>query len=276
MAPSVTFRRLLAGTTALSVPLILVGVYTAIAGFGLTCDARWPLCDGAVFGLFPANWGSFVEWFHRLIAMIFGGTILGTLASARGQSLDRRVLAPVVLATLITPLQIVFGALTVTTYEQVILAAHFSTAVLIFGLLVAATVQVRRMTGTASSITRTAVGSVALLASAIPLTPRFLFVPSAAGHALYYGLALLGLGGLIAAGVTTTGRSRLCATAGGVIVSLGLVLSRITIVSIDQTILVGATVGTTLVGIAAVAVVYGLSDGEVDPGVESGYSGRPN
>lgn len=270
MAPSVTFRRLLAGTTVLSVPLILVGVYTAIAGFGLTCEARWPLCDGAVFGLFPANWGSFVEWFHRLIAMVFGFAILGTLASGWRRSLDRTILIPVGLATLITPLQIVFGALTVTTYEELVLAVHFTTAIAIFGLLVVATVQANRAMGAMQPIKTTVVGTGSLLALAVPLTPRLLFALPLEAYLLYYGLVLLGLGGLLAAAVVTTGRTRIVAATGGMFVGIGLVLSRLTITAIDQSIVVGAPVVTVLTGIAAIAAVYGLHD--VNAAVESTYS----
>jgi cytochrome c oxidase assembly protein subunit 15 len=272
MAPSGTFRRLLAGTTALSVPLILVGVYTAIAGFGLTCAARWPLCDGAVFGLFPANWGSFVEWFHRLIAMLFGFAIIGTLAKGWRESADRSILVPVTLATLVTPLQIVFGALTVTTYEEVVLATHFTTAIAIFGLLVVATVRTDRLLENAPHVDRIAAGAAGLLAIAVPLTPRFLFALPLEAYILYYGLVLLGLGGLLAAAVLTTGRPRLVAATGSAIVVFGLVLSRLTITAVDQSILVGTTIATVLLGIAAMLFVYGSPEEAIDRGVESARS----
>ena len=71
-------RQLTATSAAMTFVLVLLGVYTAADGAGLTCAGAWPLCDGAVFGLFPANWPSFVEWFHRLWAMITGLVIVGT------------------------------------------------------------------------------------------------------------------------------------------------------------------------------------------------------
>ena len=76
------FRRLLLGTTVATAVTALVGVVTATSGAGLTCEARWPLCDGAVFGLFPANFMSFIEWSHRLVAMITGFLIIGTTVAA--------------------------------------------------------------------------------------------------------------------------------------------------------------------------------------------------
>ena len=43
-------RRLFAGTTALTFALILLGVYTASAGAGLSCGADWPFCAGGSSG----------------------------------------------------------------------------------------------------------------------------------------------------------------------------------------------------------------------------------
>jgi len=54
------FRNLLFGSTVATLVLMLVGLYTAFVGAGLTCERRWPFCDGWL-GLFPANWTSFVE-----------------------------------------------------------------------------------------------------------------------------------------------------------------------------------------------------------------------
>ncbi|WP_202613830.1 COX15/CtaA family protein [Halostella pelagica] len=126
------FRGLAVATAIMTFLLILIGLYTATAGFGLTCETRWPFCDGAVFGLFPANWGSFVEWFHRLVAMATGFMILGLTAAAWRGGRSRRVRYAAATATLVLPTQIVLGALTVTEYELLILAAHFATALLIF------------------------------------------------------------------------------------------------------------------------------------------------
>jgi cytochrome c oxidase assembly protein subunit 15 len=126
------FRSLAVATAVLTYLLILIGIYTATAGFGLTCEARWPVCDGAVFGLFPANWGSFVEWFHRLVAMVTGFAILGLAGAAWRGGRSRRVRYATAAAALVLPSQILLGALTVTQYELLILAAHFTTALLIF------------------------------------------------------------------------------------------------------------------------------------------------
>jgi cytochrome c oxidase assembly protein subunit 15 len=177
--------------------LMLLGVYTAAAGAGLTCEARWPLCDGAVFGLFPANWGSFVEWFHRLVAMLTGALILGTTVAAWRRGAPRRVRLALAGATLLLPSQIALGALTVTRYELVILTAHFVTAAGIYSLVVAAAAWVTP--ADAARLRRT----VALAAGALPLvallSPRVLVTFDATVQFVYYGLGLAAYGALLAA-----------------------------------------------------------------------------
>jgi cytochrome c oxidase assembly protein subunit 15 len=70
-----SFRRFAAFTTGLVLSLMMLGVYTAATGSGLACSAQWPLCDN---GLLPQTIPSFIEWFHRLVAMVAGFFILGT------------------------------------------------------------------------------------------------------------------------------------------------------------------------------------------------------
>jgi heme a synthase len=130
------FRHLAATAAGMTFVLILLGVYTAAAGAGLSCGAQWPLCDG---GLFPQSWPSFVEWFHRLFAMITGFVILGTTYAAWRHTDDRRLQGATALSLLVLPAQIVLGGLTVTVYAELIQVAHHAAALIIFGSLVAAT-----------------------------------------------------------------------------------------------------------------------------------------
>ena len=136
----VRFRHLAAATTGMTFTLILLGVYTAAAGAGLSCGARWPLCNGAVFGLFPANWPSFIEWFHRLVAMVTGFMILGTTYAAWRYREESRLTRASGLALVVLPVQVVLGGLTVTRYTIPIQVAHHATALVIFAALVATTV----------------------------------------------------------------------------------------------------------------------------------------
>jgi len=130
------FRRLLTATTALTFGLILLGVYTGAIGAGLTCGATWPLCDGK---LFPANWASFVEWFHRLVAMITGFAILGsTIAAWRGEY-TRKIRYATGIATVVLPVQILLGANTIINFGAAAQVLHHTAALTILTAMVAAT-----------------------------------------------------------------------------------------------------------------------------------------
>lgn len=141
----VRFRRLIVATTGLTYVLMLLGIYTAAFGAGLTCGARWPFCDGWL-GLFPANIPSFIEWFHRLVAMITGFVILGAAYAGWTRQNDRRVAWTITLAVLLLPLQIGLGAVTVTLsgifpwgYAPSVQLLHYAVALAILALLTVAT-----------------------------------------------------------------------------------------------------------------------------------------
>jgi cytochrome c oxidase assembly protein subunit 15 len=134
----VHFRHYLALTTASTFFLILLGVYTGKIGAGLACEGRWPFCDGWL-GLFPAHWPSFVEWFHRLVAMLVGFMILGAgIVSYRGDY-DRRITYALGIAIAVLPVQILFGANTVLNFGVTASMFHQTAAQLIFASLVFAT-----------------------------------------------------------------------------------------------------------------------------------------
>ncbi|WP_158056109.1 COX15/CtaA family protein [Halorussus halophilus] len=132
----VRYRHLAAVTTGLTFALILLGVYTAAMGAGLSCSAQWPLCDG---GVLPQTFPSFVEWFHRLIAMITGFFIIGTTVGAWKYHSEKRIRGAATLALAVTPLQIVLGGATVLVYTPLVQVAHHAAAMIIFGALVATT-----------------------------------------------------------------------------------------------------------------------------------------
>ena len=133
-----SFRHYLAVTTVSTLGLILLGVYTGKVGAGLACEGRWPFCDGWL-GLFPATWPSFVEWFHRLVAMVVGFMILGAGAVAWRSDYDRYVRFALTLAIVMLPVQIIFGANTVLNFGLWASMAHQIAAQIIFGSLVFAT-----------------------------------------------------------------------------------------------------------------------------------------
>ena len=134
---------LLASTLILVVATILLGVATKAAGAGLACEANWPVCDGGLLNLFPANVPSFFEWIHRVVAMVAGFFIVGTAVAAwRGAVTDRRVVWAVTLGMVLTPIQVLLGRETVLAYEMTVLNLHFWTAVVIFVLFAASAVLV--------------------------------------------------------------------------------------------------------------------------------------
>ncbi len=189
-------RRLLLVTTVTTAITALVGVITATTGAGLTCEARWPLCDGAVFGLFPANFMSFIEWFHRLVAMIAGLLIIGSAIAAWRGGGSRRVRFATLAAMALTPLQVVFGAFTVLVYEFVfgysvlVLTIHFGLAAAILGLLVAATVWAYSEVSAVTTDGIRRAGTVALVGFPVmvALTPRLFFTFGEVVQFIYYGI----------------------------------------------------------------------------------------
>jgi cytochrome c oxidase assembly protein subunit 15 len=213
-----SFHHFAAATTGLTFALLLLGIYTAVAGAGLTCAARWPFCDGWM-GLFPANWPSFIEWFHRLVAMIVGFLVLGLTVAAWRRGRDRAVRLTTTAALALLPTQIVLGALTVTQYEILILSAHFLFGLTIFALLVAATALALgpRLAAPRRSA---ALAALALVPLVVVATPFVLVSGSVPVHMLYYAVGLLAFSALLSLGVWTlpdarSGARRVPATAFG-------------------------------------------------------------
>jgi len=220
-------RRLAGGSVAMTFVLVLLGVYTAAAGAGLTCAQRWPLCDGAVFGLFPADFPSFVEWFHRLWAMITGFVVVGATLSAWRGGVDRRVTGALAGATLILPSQVILGALTVTRYELLILVAHFVTAFAILTLLVAGAV--RAYEGRVDVPTRrrqAALLATALLPAYVVLSPRLLLVYSPGVQVAFYAVGMAVYAALVAVALTSGGGVRALAGTGAAVLFVELVAGR--------------------------------------------------
>ena len=108
-----TFRRYAAATTGMTLSLFALGVYTAATGSGLACQAQWPLCSDQLIPALTIN-PDFIEWFHRVWAMITGFLIIGVAAWTWLGGFDRRTRLAATLAVAILPLQITVGAITVT------------------------------------------------------------------------------------------------------------------------------------------------------------------
>jgi cytochrome c oxidase assembly protein subunit 15 len=200
----VTFPRFAAFTTGLTLTLVMLGVYTAATGSGLACSAQWPLCDN---GLLPQTIPSFIEWFHRLVAMITGWFIIGTaIWSWRRPETGTRLTAT--LAVLLLPLQISIGAVTVTLngmlpagYSPPTQGAHLVVALTIFSLLVWTALSARASGAPPLPRVRRAL-LVAFGALVASILASRVFTPTPygpTGQALFYGASLLAVAALIAA-----------------------------------------------------------------------------
>jgi cytochrome c oxidase assembly protein subunit 15 len=210
------FRRFAAFTTALVGTLMMLGVYTAATGSGLACSAQWPLCDN---GLLPQTVPSFIEWFHRLVAMVAGFFIVGTALWAFSAG-DRRTKLAATLAVVLLPLQVSIGAVTVTLngllpggYTPSTQGAHLVVALTIFTALVLTTLRAYAGEWTVPRNRRL---DRALLGAAVLLPVAALFsrvVPlvayGPAQQAVFYGVSLALVAALVAASTWAGRRLRL-------------------------------------------------------------------
>lgn len=259
-------RRLLLVTSGLTVLTMVMGVYTAEFGAGLACEARWPLCDGAVYGLFPANIPSFVEWFHRLLAMVTGFVILGTAVVAWRRDADEIVKGGLALALVMLPIQIVLGALTVTRYEVAILTAHFGTPTLILGGVTAAAVWSHRdaIDPTIPRLRRYLSVVVLVFPVLVVFTPRLVFVYSWIAQMTYYIVGLSIAGVLLSVALLardTPGADPIFALEsllGAIIVVVALILARLHFGDAGQLGIIGLTIVAVGLVLAAIRRLYRL------------------
>jgi len=200
-----TFRRYAATTTGMTLVLFALGVYTAATGSGLACQAQWPLCSDQFIPEMTIN-PDFIEWFHRVWAMVTGFLIIGVAGwtwfgdriaepvwqrRSRSRSFrcrSRSARSPSPLGGLVP------GGYTVSTH-----AAHLIVALAIFTLLGLATI----WGGGRGSprLLRAAIGvaAVGIVASAVfsRAVPFVTYSPGA--QAGFYVTGLAGHLGLVAA-----------------------------------------------------------------------------
>ena len=261
----IRLRSLLLATAGLTYLLLLIGIYTAASGAGLTCEGRWPLCDGAVFGLFPANWPSFIEWFHRVVAMIAGFVVIGaTYGTWRWQN-DRRIRLAMTTALVLYPLQALLGAGTVLDYSLLYLTAHFLTALVIFGAITVATLWYLPELATLARVRYALFSLVGLLPVLVALSPGTLIAHTATVQAIYYAIGLGMFALLLAVAVwsdlleTTASRLsrvRLLAAAGSVALGAQLLLGRYVYTDLIQLLDATAMAAVFLIVVTAVWLIH--------------------
>jgi cytochrome c oxidase assembly protein subunit 15 len=273
-----TFRRFAGVTTGMTTLLVMLGVYTAATGSGLACMAQWPLCDN---GLLPQTIPSFIEWFHRLWAMITGFFILGTAGWALKAASQRRVQFAFVAAVVLLPLQISIGAVTVTLngwlpngYSPLTQGAHLFTALSIFTALSLGTVLAydghlrSPPSERARSALLVAVGALVVSGLASRMVTLVAYTPTT--QAVFYGATLVAYAGLLAAAVWL-GRAGAARLRYATLPALGLVFTHLALgrdlVYYDQTVLL-VNLGVVLLAGALTAVLALLA------GRQSEHPGR--
>ncbi len=122
--------------------LTTLGGVVRVTDSGLACP-DWPGCYGRVFpsGDFGehAPYQVWLEWTHRLVAMLMGFVIIGfAIYTLRRWRQRTRVWLPAALAVALLAVQVILGGLTVTErLEDEIVTAHLATAMLITMLMTA-------------------------------------------------------------------------------------------------------------------------------------------
>ncbi len=124
-------ERLGLATTVLMFGLMVVGSVVRTTGSGLACP-DWPLCHGHLIP--PLEPHVLTEWFHRLLALVLGLALLGTLVFTFARpALRPRLggLASLALALYVT--QALLGALTVwKLLSPAMVSSHLGVAFLLF------------------------------------------------------------------------------------------------------------------------------------------------
>ncbi len=263
-----TLERFAGCTTGLTLLLVTLGIYTAATGAGLACSAQWPLCDG---GVLPQTIPSFIEWFHRLVAMVTGGFIVGTGVWAWRSGLSRRGKLFATVAVVLLPLQVSIGAVTVTLngalpggYSAPTQGAHFVTALTIFSALVMTTLSAYAATGSyRRPVERRSQLALGVAIGAL-LGAAALSRPSPLGYgpgvqAAFYGVSLVGVAALLAArawlGRQGATRGRQLATAALGSLAVVMLLGRDLVYYTSTVATVDAVTVLTAVGLGVLAYV---------------------
>lgn len=128
-------------TAFLTVLLIVVGAIVRVTDSGLGCGSSWPLCDGKIIPPLD-NLTAWIEWSHRLFAMLIGVLGLATLVAAwRSKRENRFAFIAVVIAALLYTVQSLLGRqVVVHELRPVLVALHLGTAMLLLASLLAASV----------------------------------------------------------------------------------------------------------------------------------------
>ena len=136
------FVMLALSTAALTLGLIVFGAVVRVTDSGLGCGTDWPLCNGTIFPPLD-NIPAWIEWLHRLFALLIGLFGLAMLAVAWGRyrHIDPRVLRVTAAAAILFVIQSALGAIVVfLELPPTFVTLHLGVAMLLLAALLAAAV----------------------------------------------------------------------------------------------------------------------------------------
>ena len=140
--PSRAFFILSLATAALTWGLIVFGAVVRVTDSGLGCGTDWPLCNGTIFPPLD-NITAWIEWLHRLFAMLIGifGFVTLAVALRRRRNRGDAALKLTLLAAGLFILQSALGAIVVfLELPPTFVTLHLSVAMLLLGALLCAAV----------------------------------------------------------------------------------------------------------------------------------------
>jgi heme A synthase len=140
MEHSRLFTRLALVTALLTLGLVVLGAVVRVTDSGLGCGNQWPTCNGSIFPPLD-NLTAWIEWLHRLSALLIGlfgiGMLVVAIRAYRKQ--NRSVLVITVVAALLYAFQSGLGAVVVKQdLQPTLVTLHLATAMLLLGALLLA------------------------------------------------------------------------------------------------------------------------------------------
>ncbi len=138
--PKRLFSSLAIATALLTIGLIVFGAVVRVTDSGLGCGNQWPLCNGTIFPPLD-NLTAWIEWLHRLFALLIGAFGLATLVVAiRAYRHENRIaLWATVAAALLYVVQSALGAIVVVLdLPPTSVTLHLGTAMLLLAALLTA------------------------------------------------------------------------------------------------------------------------------------------
>jgi heme A synthase len=138
--PSRLYTSLALLTALLTIGLITFGAVVRVTDSGLGCGDHWPLCHGTIFPPLD-NLTAWIEWLHRLFAMLIGVLGIGMLVLAvRGYRKHNRIVlgATVVAALLYTTVAMLGRFIVKNQLSPTLVTLHLGVAMLLLATFILA------------------------------------------------------------------------------------------------------------------------------------------